>query len=451
VAVRKARGQAEVEAALEAADAHQLLSLIKEIGSARRSPGDVKKLDWVWRWATKQTRVQLDVGHFNAYITQLGVRKRLKDALELYAGMPKAGANQPTVATFNALVTACDKSEQWPRAVEVFEQMKAVGVQPDVYSFVALIRALGNGAEWERMESAFEQMKAAGVQPSLDTYSILIAAFGKGGHWERMREVFEQMKAGEQQPNIDTFSALVGAYNTGGQFECVRETFEEMKAAGVQPNVITYNAFIGACEKGAQWERAESAFAEMRAARVQPNDYTFNTLISAFAKGAQWERAMELFKEMKAAGVQPDVITYNGLIAVLWQCGKRRTAVDLFMRASEAGLYPPQTQRTLNEIDLHDMSAGAAQVATTLWMQAIATASLERPRELPAKFTVITGRGNHSRVKGESEVKAAMAAFLKKLGSPFRVPRENPGCLVADRDAVVEWLGGLVTPASVTA
>jgi pentatricopeptide repeat protein len=85
-----------MESVLEAArlTERELLPLIKEIGSSR----DVQKLDWLWAWAMKQTGVKLNVFHYNAYITQLGRRRRWEDALKLYGGMLKAGV-KPDVVT----------------------------------------------------------------------------------------------------------------------------------------------------------------------------------------------------------------------------------------------------------------------------------------------------------------------------------------------------------------
>jgi pentatricopeptide repeat domain-containing protein 1 len=251
------------------------------------------------------------------------------------------------------------------------------------------------------------------------------------------------LKAGVQ-PSVVAYNALIDACEKGAQWQRAVEVFEEMKVARVQPDVKLYSALISACEKGAQWQRAMAVFEEMKAARVQPTVITYSALISACEKGAQWQRAVEVFAEMKAAGVQPDVYTYNALINVLWRGGQRRTAVDLYMVASQAGVYPLQTKRTLNKIDLHGTSAGAAQAATTVWLNEIPAASLEQPASLQATFTVITGQGNHSRETGESEVKDAVAFFLlEALGSPFRAPRDNPGRLAADRTAICEWLAAL--------
>jgi len=132
--------------------------------------------------------------------------------------------------------------------------------------------------------------------------------------------------------------------------------------------------------------------------------------------------------------VKPDRPTYNPLLTVLWQCGQRRTARDLYSLASEAGVYPRQAELAVKKINLHDMSAGAAQVALTLWLDAISAGAV------PGRLKVVTGQGNHK--AGESEVKDAVVAFLAALDSPFQVPTQNPGRLEADGAAVGAWLRG---------
>jgi pentatricopeptide repeat domain-containing protein 1 len=198
-------------------------------------------------------------------------------------------------------------------------------------------------------------------------------------------------KAGVR-PDVITYNALISAYEKGGQWERARAAFEEMVAAGVQPNIITYNALISAYEQGRQWERARAAFEEMVAAGVQPNVVTYSALISAYERGGQWERARATFEKMVAVGVQPDVQTYNPLLSMLWKCDQQRTTIELYTKASAMGLYSSQAKSKFNKIDLHDMSAGAALAATTLWLEAIITTALERHMILPESFTTHDGR-----------------------------------------------------------
>jgi pentatricopeptide repeat protein len=42
--------------------------------------------------------------------------------------------------TYNALISACEKGQQWERALDTFADMKQAGVQPDVVTFSALVR-----------------------------------------------------------------------------------------------------------------------------------------------------------------------------------------------------------------------------------------------------------------------------------------------------------------------
>jgi hypothetical protein len=56
------------------------------------------------------------------------------------------------------------------------------------------------------------------------------------------------------------------------------------------------------------------------------------------------------------------------------------------------------------------------------------------------QVTVVTGWGRRSRVEGDSPLKTAVIARLTAMGSPFKIPRENAGRLVAPVSQVCDWL-----------
>jgi len=100
----------------------------------------------------------------------------------------------------------------------------------------------------------------------------------------------------------------------------------------------------------------------------------------------------------------------------------------------------------LATLELHGLSTGAAQAATTPWLHALADASLDCRADLPAKITVDVGRGRRrgGRVTGVWEVEDAVTSLLEELGSPFQASQGRPGvCLEADQADVCAWLGGL--------
>jgi hypothetical protein len=101
----------------------------------------------------------------------------------------------------------------------------------------------------------------------------------------------------------------------------------------------------------------------------------------------------------------------------------------------------PRAEGAAGQLDLHVLSAGAALASLTLWLDELA-ASLRQDSSagLPASLVVVTGWGKGSRVTGVSEVKNVVTAFLAAHSSPFHVPHENPGCLLAERAVVEPWL-----------
>ena len=53
----------------------------------------------------------------------------------------------PTVVTYNALVSACEKSKQPAQAWEMFQVLRQQGVEPDIVTYSALISVCEKGKQ----------------------------------------------------------------------------------------------------------------------------------------------------------------------------------------------------------------------------------------------------------------------------------------------------------------
>ena len=100
-----------------------------------------------------------------------------------------------------------------------------------------------------------------------------------------------------------------------------------------------------------------------------------------------WELAREAFEEMKTAG---SPLAQRKIRSSLCSGNVASGALPGTSTCRPRRLVGPPVRRSLWSRRL-TMSPGAAQVALTLWLNAIA----EQPASVPAKLTVVTGQGNH--------------------------------------------------------
>ena len=154
-------------------------------------------------------------------------------------------------------------------ALSLLDEMRKAGVAPSVYSYSAAISACEKGRQWEDALSLLEEMRTRGVEPSVYSFNAAISACGAGGQWERALSLLEEMHSRGVEPDVISFSAAISACEKGGQWERALSLLDEMRAAGVAPDVISFSAAISACEKAGEWERALALLDEMRARGVE--------------------------------------------------------------------------------------------------------------------------------------------------------------------------------------
>ena len=70
------------------------------------------------------------------------------EALQLLWDMPGARLHA-NVISFNAALSACEKSSFWAKALQLFATMPAGAVEPDLISFNSCISACGSSSEWQ--------------------------------------------------------------------------------------------------------------------------------------------------------------------------------------------------------------------------------------------------------------------------------------------------------------
>mmetsp|Transcript_2332 Transcript_2332/g.4718 ORF Transcript_2332/g.4718 Transcript_2332/m.4718 type:complete len:409 (-) Transcript_2332:113-1339(-) len=191
-----------------------------------------------WRKAMEVFRDMKEEGltptqsDFKAYITACAKGRQWERAAEGLQEM-EAKAGRVDATTYNVVILALKRGRQWDKVAELFQRMQRVeGVEPTVVTFNAVMSATVKSGRWQEAAPLLEEMAARGIVPNTVTYNIIIAACERGGQWEKAVQVFERMKESGLEPDTISYVGLMGASLRGGQLHKFWETFVAMMVAG---------------------------------------------------------------------------------------------------------------------------------------------------------------------------------------------------------------------------
>ncbi|CAK0841671.1 unnamed protein product [Prorocentrum cordatum] len=118
----------------------------------------------------------------------------------------------PTPISYNAGISACEKGEQWQRALALLSEMWEAKLEPDViFSYSAGISACAKGEQWHRALALLSEKWEAKLELDV-SYSAGISACEKGEQWQWALALLSEMWVAKLEP--DSATALGSARAT---------------------------------------------------------------------------------------------------------------------------------------------------------------------------------------------------------------------------------------------
>ncbi|CAK0806722.1 unnamed protein product [Prorocentrum cordatum] len=84
---------------------------------------------------------------------------------------------EPNVMSYNAGISACEKGEQWQRALELLGKMQEVKLEPSVITYNAGIVACRRCGQWQQALSLLGEMRNSYLEPNDNSYNLGITAY----------------------------------------------------------------------------------------------------------------------------------------------------------------------------------------------------------------------------------------------------------------------------------
>eukprot|EP00668_Euglena_longa_P018954 GGOE01023617.1.p1 GENE.GGOE01023617.1~~GGOE01023617.1.p1 ORF type:complete len:1013 (+),score=245.60 GGOE01023617.1:92-3130(+) len=271
----------------------------------------------------------------------------LLDRAKAYLQYIRAQHKDLPLRTYNVLIDAFGKAQDFQTMEELYELLLAEGITPNVITYNTMLFAFGKAGRFAKMDSFFNQMlqdhatKGSGepcVTRDVTTFITLMDAHGRAGHIEQMEIYHRAMLAAGHKPSLKVYNALLSAYGKAQDIEQMTYYVNKMEANGIPPNTGSYNILIGVFGKMGKIDVMEQFYTALRQSGLNPDVFTFNSMLAAYGKALNEEKIHEVWQEMLSSGVQPNIATYQNAIEAYSRLGHISMMEAMYHEAMRKGM-----------------------------------------------------------------------------------------------------------------
>ncbi|XP_018841411.1 pentatricopeptide repeat-containing protein MRL1, chloroplastic isoform X2 [Juglans regia] len=244
----------------------------------------------------------------------------------------------PTLSTFNMLMSVCGSSQDSEGAFQVLRLVQEARFKVDCKLYTTLISTCAKSGKVDLMFEVFHEMVNAGVEPNVHTYGALIDGCARAGQVAKAFGAYGIMRSKNVKPDRVVFNALITACGQSGAVDRAFDVLAEMGAETqpIDPDHITIGALIRACANAGQVDRAQEVYEMIHQYNIKgtPEVYT----IAVNCCSGDWGFACRVYDDMTRKGVVPDEMFLSVLIDAAGHAGKLDAAFEILENARDQGI-----------------------------------------------------------------------------------------------------------------
>ncbi|KAM1043805.1 hypothetical protein ACFX13_035788 [Malus domestica] len=246
----------------------------------------------------------------------------------------------PTLSTYNMLMTVCASSQDSEGAFQVVRLAREAGLKPDCKLYTTLISTCGKSGKVYTMFDVFHEMVNAGVEPNVHTYGALIDGCGRAGEVAKAFGAYGIMRSKKVKPDRVVFNALITACGQSGAVDRAFDVLGEMLAETqpIEPDHTTVGALIKACANAGQVDRAREVYKLVHKYKIRGSSEVYTIAVNSCSQTGDWEFACNVYSDMTSKGVVPDEMFLSALIDVAGHAGKLDAAFGILHEARNRGI-----------------------------------------------------------------------------------------------------------------
>ncbi|XP_055813211.1 pentatricopeptide repeat-containing protein At3g63370, chloroplastic [Solanum dulcamara] len=228
-----------------------------------------------------------------------------------------------TIFTWNVMIGACVVNGAPVRAIELYRDMRFLGVTLDAHTLSSTLKATS------QLEFLYCGSEIHGVAIKLGLISnvfvvnSLMTMYTKCNDIRAATLLFNGMS--EKEDSV-SWNSMISAYTINGMNQVALSLFMEMLNASVEPTTYTFVAAIQACEETKFGKVGIEIHAVVLKLGYSLDTYVVNALLMMYVKNSKLDAAAKIFFHMQ----EKDNISWNSMISGYVQNGLYDEAINLF-------------------------------------------------------------------------------------------------------------------------
>ncbi|XP_076917607.1 pentatricopeptide repeat-containing protein MRL1, chloroplastic-like [Bidens hawaiensis] len=262
-------------------------------------------------------------------------QKAVKEAFRFIKLIPN-----PTLSTFNMLMSVCVCSLDLDGAFEVLKLVETAGLKADCKLYTTLISTCAKSKKVDTMFKVFHEMVNSGVEPNVHTYGALIDGCAKAGQVAKAFGAYGIMRSKNVKPDRVVFNALISACGESGAVDRAFDVLSEMRSEThpIDPDHVTVGALIKACLNAGQVERAREIYGMIKEFNIKGTPEVYTIAVNSCSATGDWEFACSVYNDMTEKGIIPDEMFFSALIDVAGHAGKLDASFEILQEARNKGI-----------------------------------------------------------------------------------------------------------------
>ncbi|KAH6793782.1 Tetratricopeptide repeat superfamily protein [Perilla frutescens var. hirtella] len=279
---------------------------------------------------------EFDLYISNALIDMYARCDVLGHAQEVFDGMPHRD-----IVSWNSLIAGYTSNGYFKKALEVYHQLRLVGLVPDSFSLSSVLLScggLGEVVEGEIVHCLAEKLGTRShvivsngllsmyfkfdmlvncwtifsemVRRDCVTWNTIICGYFESGLYQESIRLFSEMVI-HSKPDILTITSVLRACTYVGDLNMGRCVHDYMLSNGYECDIVATNIIINMYAKCGDVLQASQVFENAKTQDL----VSCNSLLGGYVENQSYHEAMELFRRMKI-NFQPDFVTYVTLLSI---------------------------------------------------------------------------------------------------------------------------------------